>query len=92
MHESLAARGRCHTRLREVLAEDAPTLDASEREVLLDAADALLFDEPEGRAKREAAHALVTALVQSDRLPAESAGEVRAALDGCGIREPAASR
>jgi hypothetical protein len=86
---SLAERGRCHTRLRELLADRAAILHAREREVLLDAADALLFDEPDGAQKRAAGNELLTRLVQSDRWLPDPAAEVRAALDGCGAAEPA---
>src|SRR3954470_21352245 len=87
---SLAERGRCHTRLRELLADRASILHAHERELLLDAADALLFDEPAGPAKRVAGHRLLAAMVESDRWLPEPAAEARAALDGCGAGELAA--
>jgi len=80
---SLAERGRCHTRLRELLADRAAILHAPERESLLDAADALLFDEPDGAQKRAAAREGLAALVDSDRWLPEPAAEVAAALDGC---------
>jgi len=81
---SLAERGLCHTRLRELLAARESILHAHERDLLLDAADALLFDEPEGPAKRQAGLELLDALVESDRWLPEPAAEVGAALDGCG--------
>jgi hypothetical protein len=80
---SLVERGRCHTRLRELLADRAAILHGPERESLLDAADALLFDEPDGAQKRAAAREVLAALVDSDRWLPEPAGEVAAALDGC---------
>jgi len=43
--DTLAARGRSHTQLRDLLDARAPILHLHERELLLDAADALLFDE-----------------------------------------------
>jgi len=88
---SLAARGRSHTQLRELLDARAPILHLNERELLLDAADALLFDEPDGQAKRLAARELLGALVESDRWLPEPAAEVALALDGCGSAEPALS-
>jgi hypothetical protein len=81
---SLAERGLCHTRLRDLLAARESILHAHERDLLLDAADALLFDEPEGPAKRHAGLELLDALVESDRWLAEPAAEVGAALEGCG--------
>jgi hypothetical protein len=86
---SLAERGCCHTRLRELLADRAAILHAREQELLLDAADALLFDEPDGQAKRLAARELLSALVESDRWLPEPAAEVGVALDGCASAEPA---
>jgi glycine/D-amino acid oxidase-like deaminating enzyme len=81
--DRLAARGRSHTQLRELLDARAPILHARERETLLDAADALLFDEAGSADKRTAAHALLEALVESGRWESRPAGEARAALDGC---------
>jgi len=86
---SLAERGRCHTRLRELLADREAILHASEREVLLDAADALLFGELDADAKRVGGRELLAGLVQKDRWLPEPAAEVGAALDGCGAVEPA---
>jgi hypothetical protein len=80
---SLAARGRSHTQLRELLDARAPILHLNERELLLDAADALLFDEPDGSAKRAAARDLLNALVESGRWMQGPADEAAAALDGC---------
>jgi hypothetical protein len=88
--DRLAARGRSHTHLRELLDARESILHAGEREVLLDAADALLFDEPDAAAKRAAAHELLTSLVESERWLGGPADEARAALDGCGAGEPAA--
>ena len=66
--DTLAARGRSHTQLRE----------------LLDAADALLFDEADGDVKRAAARDLLSSLVESGRWLPGPADEATAALDGCG--------
>ena len=81
---SLAARGRSHTQLRDLLDARAPILHPHERELLLDAADALLFDEPDGDAKRAAARDTLDKLVESGRWLQRPADEARAALDGCG--------
>ena len=89
--DRLAARGRSHTQLRELLDARASILHAGEREVLLDAADALLFDEPDAPAKRAAARELLGMLVESGRWMAGPADEAAAALDGCGdAGQPAA--
>jgi hypothetical protein len=88
---SLAERGRCHTRLRQLVGDRAAILHAREREVLLDAADALLFDEPGGAATRATCHELLAALVESDRWLPGPAAEVGAALDGCSAGELAPS-
>ena len=81
---SLAARGRSHTQLRDLLDARAQILHPHERELLLEAADALLFDEPEGDVKRAAARELLATLVESGRWMQGPADEAAAALDGCG--------
>jgi len=83
-----SARAQSHTRLRRLLADRAAILHRNEHHVLLDAADALLFDEPDGLAKRASGHEVLAALVDNDRWQAEPAAEVGAALDGCGASEP----
>jgi hypothetical protein len=87
--DRLAARGRSHSHLRDLLDARASILHAPEREVLLDAADALLFDEPDAPAKRAAARELLTTLVESGRWLGGPADEAAAALAGCGAGEPA---
>jgi hypothetical protein len=88
--DRLAARGRSHTHLRELLHARESILHAPEREVLLDAADALLFDEADAAAKRAAARDVLATLVESGRWLPGPADEAAAALDGCGAAEPAA--
>ena len=88
--DRLAARGRSHTQLRELLDARESILHAGEREVLLDAADALLFGEPDAAAKRAAARELLTSLVDSGRWMSGPADEAAAALAACGAGEPAA--
>jgi hypothetical protein len=46
--DALAKRGRAHTHLRDLLERRSSILHARERETIVDAADALLFDEPDG--------------------------------------------
>jgi len=84
-----SARAHSHTRLRRLLADREAILHRSERAVLLDAADALLFDEPDALSKRASSHRVLAALVDKDRWQPDPAAEVRAALDGCGAHEPA---
>jgi hypothetical protein len=82
--ESLAARGRAHTKLRELLEARATILHPKEHEKLIDAADAQLFDEPEARAKMAEAEAIIDRLIESERWLPGPAEEVRAALRDCG--------
>jgi len=82
--ESLARRGRSHTQLRQLLDARESLLHGHERETLLDAADALLFCEPDAEDKRAAAHELLVRLVESGRWLDAPAAEAAAALDGCG--------
>src|SRR3954447_21204812 len=82
--DTLAARGRSHTQLRQLLDARESLVHGHERETLLDAADALLFCEPDAEAKRAAAHELLEHLVDSGRWLAGPADEAAAALDGCG--------
>jgi hypothetical protein len=86
----MAARAHSHTRLRHLIADRAAILHRDERELLLDAADALLFDEPDGIAKLASGRALLAALVKSDRWLPDPAAEVGGALAGCGTAEPVA--
>jgi hypothetical protein len=81
--DTLAARGRSHTQLRQLLDARESLLHGHERETLLDAADALLFCEPDAEAKRAAAHAVLDRLVESGRWLSAPAAEAAAALDGC---------
>ena len=83
MVDSLAARGRSHTRLRELLDARDPLLHSHEREQLLDAADALLFDEPEREEKLAEARLLLNEMVESGRWIQGPADEVLGALEGC---------
>ena len=83
--EDLARRGRAHTRLRELLAPREPELlQPREREQLVDAADALLFAEPEALERRDAALDLLDELVDSGRWEAAVANAVAQALRACG--------
>jgi hypothetical protein len=83
-----SARALSHTRLRGLLADRAAILHRDEHAALLDAADALLFDEPDALSKRASGHQVLAALVDSDRWLPDPAAEVGVALDGCGAPEP----
>ena len=83
--EDLARRGRAHTRLRELLDSRGPTaLHQHEREQLVDAADALLFNEPDALERRDAGLDLLDDLVEFGRWEATAANAVAQALRACG--------
>ena len=83
--EDLARRGRAHTRLRELLDEPGPaSLQQQEREQLVDAADALLFNEPESMERRDAALDLLDDLVEAGRLEPSTANAAAQTLRACG--------
>ena len=83
--EDLARRGRAHTRLRELLDSRGPTgLHQHEREQLVDAADALLFNEEDALERRDAALDLLDDLVESGRWEPAAANAVAQALRACG--------
>ncbi len=83
--EDLARRGRAHTRLRELIDSRGPTrLHAHERETLVDAADALLFNEPDALERRDAALDLLDDLVDYSRWEPSAANAVGQALRACG--------
>ena len=83
--EDLARRGRAHTRLRELLDARGPALlHRHEREQLVDAADALLFNEPDALERRDAALDLLDDLVDAERWETAAANAVAQALRACG--------
>jgi hypothetical protein len=83
--EDLARRGRAHTRLRELLDARGPAmLHAYERELLVDAADALLFNEPDSLERRDAALDLLDDLVEFGRWEPSAANAAAQALRACG--------
>jgi hypothetical protein len=90
--EPLAARAQSHTRLRQLVADRAAILHRDERELLLDAADALLFDESDCIAKLASGQELLAGLVKSDRWLSDPAAEVSAALGGCGAAKSVGER
>jgi hypothetical protein len=80
--EDMPLRGRAHTRLRAELDRQG-ALHPHERELLLDAADALLFDEPERADRRAEALHLLSSLEASDRRSPAETCRLREALQGC---------
>ena len=79
--DDLARRGRAHTRLRELLDSRGPTaLHQHERDQLVDAADALLFNEPDALERRDAALDLLDDLVEFGRWEPSAANAVAQAL------------
>ena len=83
--EDLARRGRAHTRLRELLDGRGPSIvHPHEREQLVDAADALLFNEADALERRDAALDLLDELVDFGRWEPASANAVAQALRACG--------
>jgi hypothetical protein len=83
--DDLARRGRAHTRLRELLDARGPAvLHPHEREQIVDAADALLFAEPDALERRDAARDLLDDLVGSGRWEPSAGNAVAQALMACG--------
>lgn len=83
--DQMAARGQSYTELRRELdALGQAKLTTQERATLLEASDALLFDEPAAAARLQEASALLEHLVACERWLAPTAERVRAALEGCG--------
>ncbi len=82
--EPTAANAAHYTSLIETIDRQGATkLHAKEREQLLSAADALLFDEPESRALLRTAEELIESLETSERWSAESCDQLREHLYGC---------
>jgi len=82
--EPTAANAAHYTALIETIERQGATkLHAKEREELLAAADALLFDEPESRPLLRRAEELIESLETSDRWSAESCDQLREHLYGC---------
>jgi hypothetical protein len=82
--EPMNARGAHYTALLEVIDHQGATkLHPGEREQLLEAADALLFGEPENRRLLRSAEDLIESLETSERWSAESCDQLREHLYGC---------
>ena len=82
--EPMIARGAHYTALLDAIDhQGASKLHARERERLLEAADALLFGEPDSERALRSAHVLIEALELSGRWSAESCDQLREHLHGC---------
>lgn len=80
----MTTRGAHYTALVEAMDHQGATkLHARERETLLEAADALLFGEPESEHLVRSAEALIESLETSERWSAESCDQLREHLYGC---------
>jgi hypothetical protein len=82
--EPMTERGAHYTALLETIDRQGATkLHARERELLLEAADALLFGEPENRQLLRQAEELIESLETSERWTAERCDDLREHLYGC---------
>ncbi len=83
--EQMISRGAHYTGLLAAMDARGPTkLRPDERELLLEAADELLFDEAAAAAALERALELIVALEASDRWTAAGAAQLREHIRGCG--------
>jgi hypothetical protein len=83
--EPMIARGAHYTALLDTIDHQrAAGLHARERERLLEAADALLFGEPDSERTVRSAEVLIEALESSERWSVESCDRLREHLYGCG--------
>jgi hypothetical protein len=83
--ESMIARGAHYSALLDMIDHQGATkLDAGEREQLLEAADVLLFGEPDSELTVRSAEVLIEALDSSKRWSVESCDQLREHLYGCG--------
>jgi hypothetical protein len=82
--EPMIARGAHYTALLDTIDhQGVAKLHAKEREQLLEAADALLFGEPDGQALLRLAERLIESLETSERWSAEACDQLREHLYGC---------
>jgi hypothetical protein len=82
--EPMTTRGAHYTALLETLDHQGPTkLHAKEREQLLEAADALLFGEPDGQRLLREAEEVIESMETSGRWSDERCDELREHLYGC---------
>jgi hypothetical protein len=82
--EPMITRGVHYTALVDTIDHRGATkLPAKEREQLLEAADVLLFGEPDSEWTVRSAEVLIDALETSERWPVESCDQLREHLSGC---------
>jgi hypothetical protein len=86
--EHMPLRGRAYMRLRAELNRQG-ALHRDELELLLDAADALLFDEPESPLRRAKAADLLDRLEVAGRRTSSETSRLRDALSACAAPPPA---
>ena len=84
--EPMTTRGAHYTALVAAIDHQGATkLHAREREQLLEAADALLFGEPDNGRLLRAAEEVIESLETSERWSAESCDQLREHLYGCDV-------
>lgn len=89
MPEAMSRRGSHYSSLLETIERAGSAgLHPAERQQLLEAADSLLFGEPEGRARLRSAEELVESLEVSGRWSAERCDQLREHLYGCDAVDP----
>ncbi|PZR66432.1 MAG: hypothetical protein DLM63_09240 [Solirubrobacterales bacterium] len=82
--ESMVTRGAHYTALLETIDHRGATkLHATEREQLLEAADALLFGEPDSERTVRWAEVLIADLQTNERWSVETCDQLRKHLHGC---------
>jgi len=81
--EPMIARGAHYTALLDTIDHRATKLHAGEREQLLEAADVLLFGEPDSERTVRWAEVLIADLQTSERWPVETCDQLREHLSGC---------
>ncbi len=82
--EPMIARGAHYTALLDTIDHRGATkLHAGEREQLLEAADALLFGEPDSEWTVRSAEVLIETLQTSERWSVETCDQLREHLTGC---------
>jgi hypothetical protein len=85
--EPMITRGAHYTALLDTIDHPGATkLHATEREQPLEAADALLFGEPDSEQTVRSAEALIETLQTGGRWSADSCDRLREHLYGCGAR------
>ncbi|MEA2266458.1 MAG: hypothetical protein QOE27_2041 [Solirubrobacteraceae bacterium] len=87
--DQMITRGAHYTGLLAAMdSRGATKLRRDERELLLEAADELLFDEPDGDVALDRALELIAGLEESDRWSPVGAAELRRHIRGCGFDGP----